>query len=170
MIIGTFAGDSDKQSGSMTPQKISSLRKRVEGEFSEEETGITKLIDTLMRSFLRADSDYGAIADIKTDINHIYGLVKNYISEERLDVYALKLEDRILMSKTNVGFDELYEVIRERSNLKEKSGMVEIWDDQENKILHFLIIPLRKHFPIEYSTEAEKEKIINTLLKEYADI
>ncbi|MBS7606257.1 MAG: hypothetical protein QW502_02825 [Candidatus Bathyarchaeia archaeon] len=154
----------------MTPQKISSLRKRVEGEFSEEETGITKLIDTLMRSFLRADSDYGAIADIKTDINHIYGLVKNYISEERLDVYALKLEDRILMSKTNVGFDELYEVIRERSNLKEKSGMVEIWDDQENKILHFLIIPLRKHFPIEYSTEAEKEKIINTLLKEYADI
>lgn len=154
----------------MSPQKISSLRKRVEGEFSEEETGITKLIDTLMRSFLRANSDYGAIADIKTDINYIYGLVKNYISEERLDVYALKLEDRILMSKTNVGFDELYEVVRERSNLKEKSGMVEIWDDQENKILHFLIIPLRRHFPIEYSTETEKEKIINMLLKEYADI
>lgn len=154
----------------MTPQKSSSLRKRIEGEFSEDEVGITKLIETLMRSFLRADSDYGAIADIKTDIDHVYGLVKNYISEERLDVYALKLEDRILMSKTNVGFDELYEVIRERSNLKAKSGIIEIWDDQENKILHFLIMPLRKHFPIEYSTEAEKEKIVNILLKEYADI
>ncbi|MEM2309293.1 MAG: hypothetical protein QW804_06070 [Candidatus Bathyarchaeia archaeon] len=153
----------------MPPQKSKSLKKRIEGEFIEE-GGINKLVETLIKSFLRADSDYGAISDIETDIDHIYMLVKNYISEERLDIYALKLEDRILMSKTNISFDDLYEVIRSRSYLRAKKGIVEVWDDPESEIIHFLIMPIRKHFPIEYTTEDEKEKIINFLIEKYADI
>lgn len=156
----------------MLPQKTqrsSSLRKRVEGEFREE-GGINKLVETLIKSFLRADSDYGAIADIETDIDQIYRLVKNYISEERLDIYALKLEDRILMSKTNISFDDIYEVIKRRSYLRAKKGIVEVWDDPESEIIHFLIMPIRKHFPIEYATEDERENIVNFLLEKCADI
>lgn len=153
----------------MPPQKSSPLRKRIEGEFIEGES-VDKLVETLIKSFLRTDSDYGAITEIETGIDHIYRLVKNYISEERLDIYALKLENRILMSKTNIGFDDLYKVIKERSHLRAKKGIVEVWDDSESGIIHFLIMPIRKHFPIEYAADNEKEKIINLLLKEYSDI
>lgn len=153
----------------MAFQENSSLKKKVESEFIEEGANLTKLVKTLIRSFLRADSDYGAIADIKTDANYIYKLVKNYIAKEGLDIYALKLGNRILMSKTNLGFDKLYEVIRGRSRLEAKKDNVEIWDDSENRILHFIIIPLRKHFPIEYKAD-EREKIIGILLKKYANI
>ena len=154
----------------MPPQRRTSLKKRIEGEFPEETANIGKLIETLIKSFLRTDSNYGAIADIDTDVNYVYKLVKNYISEEKLDIYALKLGNRILMSKTNLDFEEVYEVIRKHSYLKTKMGVVEIWDDLENQILHFLILPLRKHFPIEYSTRSEKEKIINVLLREYVEL
>ncbi len=153
----------------MPPQRRISLKKKIEGEFPEEGANITKLIETLIKSFLKTDSSYGAIADINTNADYIYELVKNYISKEKLDIYALKLGNRILMSKTSVGFEEIYEVIKSHSYLKTKEGVVEIWDDAENRILHFLIIPLRKHFPIEYSTNNEKEKIVNMLLKEYAE-
>ena len=154
---------------SMAFQENSSLKKKVESEFIEEGANLTKLVKTLIRSFLRADSDYGAIADIKTDVNYIYKLVKNYIAKEGLDIYALKLGNRILMSKTNLGFDKLYEVIRGRSRLEAKKDNVEIWDDSENRILHFIIIPLRKHLPIEYKAD-EREKIIGILLKKYGNI
>ncbi|MEM1581971.1 MAG: hypothetical protein QXK89_05620 [Candidatus Bathyarchaeia archaeon] len=154
----------------MCPQNCPTLKKRVEGEFIEEDANINKLVETLIKSFLRTDSDYGAISDIKSDVNYIYRLVKNYISEEKLDIYALKLGNRILMSKTNIGFDEIYEVIKERSRLEAKKGIIEVWNDPESGIIHFLVLPLRKHFPIEYTTDNEKENIMNTLLEEYADI
>jgi hypothetical protein len=153
----------------MRLQKRSSLKKRVEGEFIEEDASIHKLVEMLIKSFLRADSDYGAITDIKTDVDYIYRLIKNYISNEKVDVYALKIGNCILMSKTNVCFDEIYEIIKERSQLRARKGVAEIWDDPSNKILHFLIMPIRKHFPIEYVTDNEREKIIRTLIDEYAE-
>jgi hypothetical protein len=153
----------------MRLQKRSSLRKRIEGEFIEKDTSIHKLIEMLIKSFLRADSDYGAITDIKTDVDYIYKIVKNYISNEKLDIYALKIGNCILMSKTNVIFDEIYEIIKERSYLKARKGVVEVWDDPNNRILHFLIMPTRKHFPIEYVTDSDKEEIIKILIDEYAE-
>lgn len=152
----------------MYSQKRSSLRKKVEEDIAEEE-GAHKLIETLIKSFLRADSDYGAITEIRTDIDYIYKIIKNYISKENLDVYALKIGNIIFLSKTNVGFDEIYEVIKERSHLEAKKGIIEIWNDLENGILHFLIIPLRKHFPIEYTTDKEKERIVKMLIDKYAE-
>jgi len=151
-------------------QKRSSLRKRVEGEFIEEDASIHRLVEVLIKSFLRADSEYGAITDIKADVDYIYKLVKNYISNEKVDVYALKIGNCILMSKTNIGFDEVYEIIKERSYLKARRGVAEVWDDPSNRILHFLIIPIRKHFPIEYVTDSEKEKIVKILIDEYAEV
>ncbi|MEM1506682.1 MAG: hypothetical protein QW702_06260 [Candidatus Bathyarchaeia archaeon] len=154
----------------MQSQRKQPLRKKVEEEFTEEGIGASKLVEMLVESFLRAGSDYGAITDIRTDVDRIYTLLKNYISREKLDIYVLKVGDKIFMSKTNVNFDRIYEIIRERSRLEIKRGIIEIWDDSENGLLHFLIIPLRKHFPMEYTTEDDKEKIVKALLDEYSDV
>jgi hypothetical protein len=147
----------------MTPEGNSSLHKKVEGEFPEKGLNISKLVKTLIKSFLRSDSNYGAITDIETDINRIYSMVRNYIDEEKMDVYALKLDDRILLSRTNVDFKEIYEVLKERSELQIKKDMIEIWDDPDHKILHLIIVPVRKHFPIEYSTSKQKAKMIEKI-------
>ena len=147
----------------MKVNKDSSLRERVEGEFEERKTGIIELIKTLMQSFLRSNSNYGAITDIQTDINRIYILVKRYIEEKKLNVYALRIGDRILLSRTDETFDDLYNVIRQHSKLQVKRDVIEIWDDSDNKILHLLILPVRKHFPIKYNSSRQKAQIIRKL-------
>lgn len=149
----------------MQSQREKSLKKKVEGDFKED-FSISNLIETLMKSFLRSESDYGAITDIKTNVDHVFKLIKEYIDREGLDVCVLKVKDDIFMSKTNVHFDEIYEVVRERSQLRAKKGIIEVWDDRDNKILHFLVIPLRKHFPINYESDYEREEIEEILLKE----
>ncbi len=147
----------------MTAEGDSTLKKKVEGEFPEDEVSVSKLVKTLIKSFLKSDSDYGAITDIKTDIDHIYGMVRDVIDEEKVDVYALKLDDRVLLSKTGADFEAIYEVIKGRSELEIKKDMIEIWDDAMNRILHLIVVPVRKHFPIEYSTSKEKEKMIEKI-------
>jgi hypothetical protein len=140
----------------------STLKKKVETEVFEEETNVFKLVETLITSFLKSDSNYGALTDLKVDIDRIYNLVKNHISNEKLDIYALKLDDRILLSKTNLDFENLCKVIKEKSHLLIGENMIEIWEDNKNRIIHLLIIPFRKHFPIEYINDLEKE---NTIMK-----
>jgi len=147
----------------MSSDDNSSLRKEIEGEFEEQKIGIEKLIETLMESFLRSSSNYGAIADIETDIDRIYLLVKKHIEENKIDVYALKIGNRILLSKTSRDFDDLYEVIKRHSELQIKKDMIEIWDDADNKILHLLVIPVRKHFPIEYANPKQKIELIRKI-------
>jgi len=147
----------------MTVNDKSSLREEIEGEFEEQRIGVEKLIETLVESFLRSSSDYGAIADIKTNIDQIYLLVRKHIEKKKLDVYALKIDDRILLSKTNKGFDDLYEVIKRHSELQIKKDMIEIWDDAEHRILHLLVIPVRKHFPIEYVNSRRKIDLIKKI-------
>ena len=141
----------------MTTDRDSTSEKK---EFSEQDEGVKKLVETLVQSFLRSDSDYGAITDINTDIKQVYQVVRNYVSSENLDIYALKLEERILLSRTNEGFEDLYEVIKNHSQLQIRHNMIEVWDDPKNKILHLIIMPVRKHFPIEYSTEKEKIRMV----------
>jgi len=147
----------------MTANDDSSLREEVEGEFEEQKIGVEKLIETLIESFLRSSSDYGAITDIETDIDQIYLLVKKYVEEKKIDVYVLKINDRVLLSKTNEGFDDLYEVIKQNSELQIKKDMIEIWDDAKNKILHLLVIPVRKHFPIKYTNSKQKMETIKKI-------
>ena len=147
----------------MTAEGESSLKKKVEGEFSEQTVDVSNLVRTLVKSFLRSDSNYGAITDIKSDINFIYDLVVKYIEGEKMDVYALKLDDRILLSRTSADFDDVYEVLKARSELQIKKDMIEMWDDAANRILHLIIVPVKKHFPIEYSNAKEKAKIIEKI-------
>ncbi len=144
----------------MTSEGDSTLRKKVEAEFPEETLNIGKLITTLIKSFLKSDSNYGVITDIKTDMHRIYSMVRAYIDEEKMDVYALMLDDRILLSRTSKDFEDIYEVIKARSKLQIKKDMIEIWDDEQSRILHLIIVPVRKHFPLDYSTPKEKTKLI----------
>jgi hypothetical protein len=146
----------------MTSDK-SSLKKKDEGYFEEKSINLSKLVKTLMKSFLRAESNYGSIENIKTDINRIFNLVRKYIDEEKNDIYALKLDDKILLSKTNIEFEDLFRVIKNHSYLAIKKDVYEIWDDVENNILHLIIISMRKHFPIEYSTKQEKERLLKNI-------
>ena len=147
----------------MTAEGDSTLRKKVEGEFPEQTVNVGKLVKTLIKSFLKSDSNYCAITDIRTDVNRIYGLVQSIIDEEKVDVYALKLDDRVLLSRTGTDFDAVYEVVKAHSELQIKKDMIEIWDDAKNQILHLIIVPVRKHFPIEYSTAKEKIKMIEKI-------
>ncbi|MBS7656334.1 MAG: hypothetical protein QXI71_01650 [Candidatus Bathyarchaeia archaeon] len=147
----------------MSAEGNSSLKKKIEGEFPEQTMDVSNLVRTLVKSFLRSDSNYGAITDIKTDMNYIYDLVVRFIQVENMDIYALKLEDRILLSRTGPNFDELYSVIKARSTLQIKKDMIEIWDDATNKILHLIIVPVKKHFPIEYANTREKARIIEKI-------
>ena len=87
----------------------------------------------------------------------------SYIDEERLDIYALRLADRILLSKTNVDFENLYGVIKERAHLQIKKDMIEIWDDAHSRILHLIIVPVKKHFPLDYSTSRQRAKMIEEI-------
>jgi len=141
----------------------SSLRERIEEEFEEQKVGIEKLIEMLIESFCRSDSDYGAIADVESDIDQVYFMVKKYIEEKKMDIYALKINDRILLSRTKEGFEDLYEVIKRHSELQIKKDMIEIWDDANNKILHLLVMPVRKHFPIKYRTQKQKIEMIKEI-------
>ena len=147
----------------MSSDGNSSLREEVEGEFEEQKVSIEKLVETLIESFLRSSSDYGAISDIETDIDQIYLLVRKHIEKNKIDVYALKIDNRILLSKTEERFDDLYEVIKQHSELQIKKDMIEIWDDAENKILHLLVIPVRKHFPMKYANSKQKIEIIKKI-------
>jgi hypothetical protein len=147
----------------MTADSDSPLKKKVKGEFSEQTMDVSNLVKTLVKSFLRSDSNYGAITDIKSDINYIYDLVVKYIEGEKMDVCAVKLEDRILLSRTGADFDDIYEVLKARSELQIKKDMIEIWDDAANRILHLIVVPVKKHFPIEYSNAREKAKIIEKI-------
>ncbi|MEM1514516.1 MAG: hypothetical protein QXH24_00440 [Candidatus Bathyarchaeia archaeon] len=148
----------------MQSQERKSLRKRVKGEF-EESIGTNKLIETLLKSFLKSESNYGLITDIKTDVDRIFRFVKKMISKKGFDIYTLRVRDEIYLSKAIENFDGLYGVIKERSLLMVRKGLMEIWDDNEYRILHFLIPSLKRHFPIEYEDNCEKEEIIKALLE-----
>ena len=140
-------------------KEYSASKKRIKGGLPKQDLNLQRLVKASIKSFLEAESNYGAIADIRGDINQIYAALKDYIEKERIDVYALKLDDRILLSKTIVDFEDLYELIKNRSELQVKKDGIEIWDDAANKILHLIVVPVEKHFPIEYSTTKHKAEL-----------
>jgi len=140
------------------------LSSKENGEAKYREHTISTMVKTLLETFMRSDENYGEITDIKTDVNSIHKLLIDYVNRENLDVYVLKLEDRILLSKINVRFEELYKTVKKQSNLEIKKDIMEIWNDPDNKMLHLFITPIRKHFPIEYSTTTQKTDLINQIL------
>ena len=138
-------------------------KKNVEEKIPEHNRNMSNLIKTMLRNFLASDESYGVITDMKADTNSIYTAIMDYVNKENLDVYVLKLEDRVLLSKDNPLFEEVYNAIKKQSELEIKKDIIEIWNDHNNKILHLIIIPVRKHFPIEYSTTTQKTELIEKI-------
>jgi hypothetical protein len=146
----------------MKPKGNLSSRKKGEVEYREQT--IRGMVKTLLENFMRSDVNYGTITETKADVKDVYKVLMDYVNREKLDVYMLKLEDRILLSKTNVRFEELYETVRKKSKLETKKDITEIWNDADNQILHLFVIPIRKHFPIEYSNTTHKTDLVNKIL------
>jgi hypothetical protein len=141
------------------------LIEREEEEILEKDLNNERAVGSLIRKFLKSDSDYGEITNIKQDIVHIYDLIKEYVLQNHLDIYALKLQDKIILSRTNFEFEKIQKVVKNHSNLILEIDMIEIWDDLKNKILHLLILPLRKHFPISYNNGKSKLEKVELILK-----
>jgi len=140
------------------------LAKRVEAEISEKELDKRDIIAVLIDKFVKSDSSYGELTGIEGDVQYVYDLVRGYVCQEKLDVYALRFGDKILLSRTDFEFEEVRKAIEMYSVLVAKREIVELWDDCQNKILHLLIMPLRKHFPIGYSNEESKLRMVEKIL------
>jgi len=139
------------------------LLEKVEVEISEQNMGKKEIIAVLIEKFLKSDSSNGEITDIEGDVQSVYDLTRDYICERKLDVCALRFRDKILLSKTDFEFEDIQKAVQMYSTLIAKRDITELWDDCKNKILHLLIMPLRKHFPIGYSDEKDKLEIIERL-------
>jgi hypothetical protein len=140
------------------------LKERVEEEISDQGFNNERVVESLIKKFLESDSDYGEISNVEHDIKYIYDLIRDYVFQKHLDIYALRLKEKIILSRTNFEFENIHNVVRCHSDLVLEIDMIEIWDDSENKILHLLILPLRKHFPISYSSSKTKLKKIELIL------
>jgi len=137
---------------------------KVEAEISGENRDKKEVIAVLIGKFLKSDSCYGEITSIEGDVQLVYNLTRDYICERNLDVCALRFGGKILLSRTDLEFEDAQKAVQMYSTLIVKRDVIELWDDCQNKILHFLILPLRKHFPIGYSDEKDKLEIIEGLL------
>lgn len=142
------------------------LEKKVEAEISEQTLDRKETIKFLINKFLKSDTSYGEITDIEEDVQSFYDLTRNYIQQEKLDIQALKIKDKILLSRTSSEFEDVKKTVEMYSVLIATRDMIEVWDDCQNKILHLLVLPLRKHFPIGYKSEENRLEIIEELLKE----
>ena len=139
------------------------LKEKIEAEISEQNMDKKEIIEVLINKFLKSGSSYGEITKIEGDVQSVYDLIRNYVYQKRLDIYALKFEDKILLSRTNFEFENIQKAVKRHCALIAKKDMIELWDDEQNKILHLFIAFLRKHFPIGYINEENKLEIIEGL-------
>jgi len=139
------------------------LLEKVEADISEHDQDKREVIAVLISKFLKSESCYGEITNIEGDVQSVYDLTRNYLCERKLDVCALRFGDKILLSRTSFEFEDVQKVVQMHSVLIAKRDIIELWDDSQNRILHLLILPLRKHFPISYTDEKDKLEIIERL-------
>jgi len=139
------------------------LIEKAEAEISEQNIDGKEAIAVLINKFLKSDSRYGEITNIEEGVQSVYNLTRDYICEKKLDVCALRCRDKILLSRTDLEFEDVQKAVQMYSTLIAKRDIIELWGDSQNKILHLLILPLRKHFPIGYRDEKDKLEIIEEL-------
>ena len=116
-----------------------------------------------INSFLASTGSYGEIAEIEGGVKEVYDFIKGYISKRGIEISVLKGKDRIFLSKPNIEFEETYKVVKRRCVLLERKGIIEVWDDKENKLLNVVIPSVRKHFLINRSL-LEKELKTGSIL------
>jgi len=125
---------------------------------------VKKTVIELINSFLASNGNYGEIAEIEEEVKEVYDFIKGYISKRGIAISVLRGEDRIFLSKPKIEFEEIHKVVKKHCVLLEKKGIMEVWDDKENKWLNVVISSVRKHFLIPYSS-LEKELKTGSVLE-----
>ena len=119
-----------------------------------------------INSFLASNDSYGEITEIEGGVKEVYDFIKGYISKRGGNLSVLRGKDRIFLSNPKIEFEEIYKVMKRHCALLEKRGIMEIWDDKENKLLNVVIPSVRKHFVVSYEDEEHKSGEAEALLRE----
>ena len=117
----------------------------------------------LIKSFLASNSNYGEIAEIEESIKEVYDFINEYISKRGIETYILMGKDRIFLSKPKINFEEIYKILKRHCVFLVNKGLMEVWDDKENKLLNVVISSVRKHFLVSYRDEKHKRDEIEAL-------
>lgn len=129
----------------------------------------TEVKDFLER-FVSSQAMYGEIIDVdakSTEIyNSIYNSIRDYVLKSTLPLYVLRCQNTIFLSKNNPAFDQLYEVIKKFAILLIEKGILEIWDDRENKVINVIFPSIKRHFLVKYSDEEDKVLKTNAIMNE----
>jgi len=125
-----------------------------------------KKVKDLIEEFINSQVDYGEITDIGANSIEIYNSIKDYILKNDSPLYVLKCQNRIFLSKNKPEFDHLYEVVKKFGTLLIEKGILEIWDDNRNKLLNVVFPSIKRHFLVKYSNERNKALKINAIINE----
>ncbi len=115
----------------------------------------TEVKDCLER-FVSSQAMYGEITDVDANSPDIYNSIKDYVLKSTFPLYIIRCQNTIFLSKDNPAFDQLYQVIKKFGVLLVEKGILEIWDDKENKVINVIFPSIKRHFLIKYLDEEDK--------------
>lgn len=119
-----------------------------------------------INSFSASNDSHGEIIEIDRSVTGVCDIIKEYISKRGIDIYVLTGKDRIFLSKPKIKFEAIYAIVKRHCALLESKGIIEFWDDKQNKLLNVIIPSVRKHFLVSYRDEKHKINEIKALLRE----
>ena len=102
------------------------LREKIEAEISEKDAEKKDIIELFIDTFLKSDSSYGEITNIEGDVEYVCDLIRNYVHQKHLDIYALNFESKILLSRTNFDFESIQKTVERWSKLITKKDLIEL--------------------------------------------
>lgn len=120
----------------------------------------------LIHKFITSKGDYGEITNIDVDPTQVCDSIKTYIMKNDLPLYVLKCQNLILLSKNKPEFGRLYDVIKKICILIIEKGILEIWDDEVNKLLNVVFPSIRRHFLVRYLNVTDRSVKIDAILSE----
>ena len=116
--------------------------------------------------FMNSKDIYGEITDVDTKSAETTNFIKDYAMKSGSTLCFLKCQNTIFLSKSNPAFDQLYEVVKKFGTLLIEKGVLELWDDKENKVLNVIFPSIKRHFLAKYSTEEDKALKISAIMNE----
>ena len=123
-------------------------------------------VKDVLQVFVDSQALYGEITDIDAKSTDICNSIRDYMLKSTSPLYVLKCQNTIFLSKNNPAFDQLYEVIKKCCTLQVQKGILEIWDDKENKVMNAIFPSIKRHFLVKYSDNEDKILKANAIINE----
>jgi len=127
---------------------------------------IRKEIKDIIEEFITSKVNYSEVSITKENVMEVYNSIKEYILKNDLPFSVLRCQNKIFLSLNKIEFEQLYEVIKRFSTLSLEKGVLEIWEDKENKLLHVVFPSVRRHFIVRYLDEEDKLHKTNSIIYE----